>query len=270
MIFDTGAASTDKPFVLYDNRLAAGVLSTVGGLASGAAAENVLGPQTYDFWQPGTAPGALICTLPAAETWDAIGIAAHNLHKMGAGLFLHTCPDLVSAWSTVRYLGAAELLANGAASIAVLFADRSVRRFQILGEVGSAPYAQIGVAYTGKRTIIPADVQPPYVPINEAQRVEFTASISMGGHFLNSTVQRQGLVQDVQFSGVPRGFVDGALRGFSAHYREGGTFFWAGSPSYMPADIGYCWRGDGGELRPAYGGGGRYADLKMGVAGYGA
>jgi hypothetical protein len=121
----------------------------------------------------------------------------------------------------------------------------------------------------GRRLCIPAWVQAPYVQMPDAAMVDLQTATSMGGHWIGGTVRPRALQQEVQFSPIDRGFVDGALRGFGQHYNGGNPFFWAGSPVNMPVDLGYVWR-SGGELRPALIDGGRYANLKMGVAGYGA
>lgn len=266
----SGATETDRPFVLYGNRLAAGVFSSTGGLATGAAPDAVLGPQTFDFWQPVTVTGVLTCTLPAPETWDCVCLSAHNLHKLGVDFTVETSPDLVSSWTAARVLTAAELAANGAAALGIIMAGRTVRRWRAYAASGAAVAPKIGIAFAGARMVFPGDVQPPYVPMTEAQTVDFSPSISLGGHLVGGTIQRQALQQDVTIAPLTRAFMDGALAGFSRHFREGGTFFFGGSPSYMPGDIGYCWRGSRGELRPAYRPGGKIGDVTLGLAGYGA
>lgn len=271
IMLGAGATDTDKPFALYENLLAAGTLSGTGGVAAGAAYANVLGPQTFDFWQPNVANGQWICTLPAPVDMDCICFAAHNLAGSGGIWGVATSPDLVTAYGTTYNFSAATLALNGAAALGAIFSMRTVQRlrFVLSGSTGLIP--QIGIAYAGKRLIFPGDVQAPYVPANEALAVDFSANITMGGHFAGGTITRQSVKQDVAFSPLARDFVQGDLVPFSKAYREGRTFFFAGSPSYMPADLGYVWRGDGaGELRPAWRQGGRFADVKMTVDGYGA
>ncbi|MDO8983785.1 hypothetical protein [Cypionkella sp.] len=272
MIFlEAGATNTDKPFALYNNLLAGGTFSGTGSLAAGAAYANVIGPQTFDFWEPIGKTGIWQCTLPAPLFMDCVCIAAHNLDKVGTGLVLQTSADLLGVFTNIGPTLAPQLLANGAAPLGWIFLGRAVQvlRFYMGGAPVVAP--QVGICYAGARVIFPGDVQPPYVPANEALDVEFNANITMGGHFAGGTITRQSIKQDVAFSPLARDFVQGDLVPFSKAYREGETFFFGGSPSYMPADLAYVWRTDGaGELRPAWLQGGRFADVKMTVSGYGA
>lgn len=271
MIFpQAGATQTEKPFALYENLLTAGALTGSAGLATGAAYENVFGPQTYDFWQPTTLAGTWVCTLPTALDMDCIAFAAHNLPATGGSFTVQSSPDLVAAYSDRAVFSAGQIGQGGLSAIGAVFATASVRRLRFFSTSNTvAP--QIGIAYAGKRLVFPGDVQAPYVPANEALKVDQATNISLGGHYLGGTIKRQSIAQDVAFSGLARAFVQGDLVPFSTAFRDARPFFFAGSPSYMPADLAYVWRGDGaGELRPAWMQGGAYADVKMTVAGYGA
>lgn len=269
-----GATDAEKPMVLFDNLLSRGTLSGSSGLASGAAYANVLGPQTFDYWSPTVATGSFICTLPAAENCDCIFFAAHNLAASNSNLLVQTSPDLVTAYTTAATLTAADLDAGGVEVAGAIFATRSVRRLQFFFDttpVAPAVAPIIGIAFAGQRLSLPAWVQPPYVPMNEAETLDLKSASTLGGHYVDTSVQRKAKAQDVALSPVARSFVDGALKPFARHYNAGRPFFWAGSPANMPADIGYVWRGgSAGELRPALMEGGQYAAVKMGVSGYGA
>jgi hypothetical protein len=266
-----GATDGEKPFALFDNLLAGGTFSGTGSLAAGATWANVLGPQTFDFWQPVTTTGQWICTLPAPVEMDCICFAAHNLAGLATSFSVQTSVDLVAAYGTAYAFGPALLAETGSAALGAIIPTRTVQRLRFFAASGAAYAPQIGIAFAGKRMIFPGDVQPPYVPANEALAVEFNANITLGGHFAGGTITRQSIKQDVAFSPLARDFVQGDLVPFSKAYREGETFFFGGSPSYMPADLAYVWRADGaGELRPAWLQGGRFADVKMTVSGYGA
>lgn len=265
-----GATDTDKPFVLYDNLLAGGVLSGSAALAAGADYKNVLGPQTFDFWQAAVASGQLICTFAAPVLMDCAFFAAHNLDQIGVNWNIHTSPDLIAAYSAAFVFSSASLAANGGAAIGAIFASRMVQRIRFLPSAGGAVLPKVGIAFAGNRLIFPGAVQSPYVAMSEAGKIELAVNQSLGGHYLGGTIQRQGKEQDVQFSPLSRSFADGGLLAFAKQYNEGAPFFWGASPALIPNDIGYCWRGGGGELRPALGPGGRFASVKMGLAGYGA
>lgn len=269
-----GATDAEKPMVLFDNLLARGTLSGSAGLASGAAYANILGPQTFDYWSPSVATGSFVCTLPAAENCDCIFFAAHNLASSNSNLLVQTSPDLVTAFTTAATIPAADLDAGGAEVAGAIFGARSVRRLQFYFDTTPAAPAVapiVGIAFAGLRTVFDAWVQPPYVPMNEAETLDLQTASTLGGHYIDGSVRRKSKAQDVAFSPLARSFVDGGLKPFARHYNAGKPFFWAGSPANMPADIGYVWRGgSAGELRPALMEGGLYATVKMGVSGYGA
>jgi hypothetical protein len=260
-----GASDVTWPMVLYDNMLARGVFSG-GAAAAGTAYENVLGPSTFDYWQPASPTGTLYCTLPTPEDCDCIFIAAHDVGSKGGTIDFQVSPDLVSPYVTVFTFAPSDDAAAG-----IIFASRSVQRFRFYATDAPAGSMSFGIVSAGLRLVFPAWLQPPYVPMNEARRVKIRNSVSLGGHYLGASKYPSAGDAEVVFSPLPRSFVDGALRGFSKHYNGGGVFFWCGNPAAMPDDIGYCWRANGsGELRPAYLGGGAYDEVKMGLAAYGA
>jgi hypothetical protein len=265
----SGALDTEKPFALFDNGFARANLAGSSPAAAGCEVANIIGPQTFDYWQPASPAYNIFGVLPAPETFDTICVAAHNLSTHGGDLYFTTSPDLASAYTSVFTLSAATLAANGPDAIAYLFAPRTVQRFYFYspGAVAIAP--QIGVAMLGLRTVFPGWVQPPYVQMPDAETLDLQTASSLGGHYIDGSVRRKALAQDVQFSPLARSFVDGGLRTFGKYYNSGAPFFWGSSPLNMPGDIGYVWR-SGGELRPALMDGGQYASVKMGLAGYDA
>jgi hypothetical protein len=259
-----GATDTDLPTVLYDSLLARSVLS--GPVGAGMAYANILGPQTYDYWGPGAATGILTATLGAAETCNAIGVAAHNLGTTGAVVTFQSSPDLVSGFTNIRTVTAAD-----DDPFLVLFPDRLGQRWRINITASASGLPVIGIAMFGQKLALPGAVQPPYVPLNKAARIDLMNNVSLGGHYLGAAAYRGARQSDVEVAPLPRLFVDGAFTPFARHFDKGGTFFFAGAPAYMPDDVGYCWRADGAsEARPAYVPGGNYAQLKLGMAGYGA
>jgi hypothetical protein len=187
---------------------------------------------------------------------------------------VQTSPDLVTSYSTAATIPAADLDAGGLEVAGAIFATRSVRRLQFYFDTTPASPAVapiVGIAFAGLRLSFPAWVQPPYVPMNEAETLDLQSASTLGGHYVDTSVRRKAKAQDVAFSPLARSFVDAGLKPFARHYNGGKPFFWGGSPANMPADIAYVWRGgSAGELRPALMDGGLYATVKMGLAGYGA
>lgn len=265
----SGVTDAEKPFALFDNAFARANFAGSSPTAVGCEVANIIGPQTYDVWQPLAPTGYTYGVLPAPETFDTICAAAHNFGSFGGNLYFSTSPDLVSAFTTVFSLTPAIMQAHGSDAFAYLFSSRVVQRFYFYspGAVSIAP--QIGVAMLGARTVFPGWVQSPYVQAPDAETLDLQTASTLGGHYIDGSVRRKALAQDVQFSPLDRSFVDGGLRTFGKHYNSGKPFFWGGSPLNMPKDVGYVWR-SGGELRPALMDGGKYATVKMGLAGYDA
>ncbi len=257
----SGATDSDKPAVLWSNALARASLAA-SSTAAGSAAANVLGPQTFDWWKPSAMPATLTATFGAAETCDALAVAAHTLGSSGATIYAERWTG--SAWAVAASAAPTD---DSALMLIWPYASSTQWRVRLTGATAPA----LGLVFLGSRLIFPAEILAPYTPADMAQRVELMAARSLTGHYLGASVFRRGLEQDVSFSPVPRAFVDGDLAGFRAHYDQGGTFFFAGGAAAMPRDLAYCWRGEGaGELRPSYAGGAAWAELKMGLAGYGA
>ncbi|KAF0172873.1 MAG: hypothetical protein FD162_2150 [Rhodobacteraceae bacterium] len=264
----SGATDTEKPFAVYDNAMARGVLSGTD-VTAGSDIANMIGPQTYDYWQPITPTGFVAETLNSPEDCDAFCIANHNLHLSNGNLYLQASPDLVAGYTTVFSISNAQIVAGGADPIVVIFPKRTVQRIAFTMTLATVTLPFIGVAMLGQRTVFPGWVQPPYVQMPDAETLDLQTASTLGGHYIDGSVRRKALAQDVQFSPLDRSFVDGGLRTFGKHYNSGKPFFWGGSPLNMPNDVGYVWR-SGGELRPALMDGGKYATVKMGLAGYDA
>lgn len=260
MIHVSGTPSDlDRPCILWRNLLAEGAL-VASSAAAGTFAENVLGPQTYDWLTFAAMPGTLSVTLAAAAECDACAMISHNLGSLAATVYVERWTG--SAW---------EVMASAAptddAPLMMVFPAASAAQWRV--RVTGASAVSLGVVYLGKRLVVPATIQPTYVPSDHAGRVELVTAETLGGQFSGASVWRKGRELDVSFSPVPRAFVDGDLVAFRDHHDAGLPFFWAGSPGAMPRDLSYCWRREG-ELRPAYAAGGYWAGFSLRMAGHGA
>lgn len=262
LIVISGApADPGQPMALYSNALARGTLAA-SSTAAGSYAANILGPQTYDGWQPAAMPATLAVTLAAAESCDACAIAAHTLGSAGATVY-------VERWTGAAWVIMAQASPTDNLPVLMIWPAASAAQWRLRVTGSAAPV--LGVAMIGLRLIFPAPVRPPYVPADAARRVDMTAQRTLGGHYAGAVIKRREVETEAAFGPLPRSFADGALRAFRDHYDAGGTFFFAGGPEAMPQDVAYCWRPDGAsELRPAYGAGGLWAAVTMRMAGYGA
>ncbi|NBZ87914.1 hypothetical protein [Stagnihabitans tardus] len=270
IVVNGDAVGAEFPTVLFDNALASATLSGAT-VSAGAARENVLGPQTFDYWEPITQTGVLTATWAAPIQLDMVAIAAHNLHLTGANLRVHAAPDLVAVTSNITVFAAADLAANGAGPLAVVFGSRTVQKLSFTCTAGpGAPLPRIGIIYAGQRLAIPGGIAPPYVQAEDARKVETNAAQSLGGHYLRGMARRKAMRQTAQISAVERAWADGALQPFRAAYDMGAPFFWAGSPAFLTRDLSYAWRPDDApELRPQVLAGGARVGLTLELAGYG-
>lgn len=271
IIINSGATNTEFPTVLYRNYVASAALSGAG-TATGNERENLLGPQTYDYWSPTTQSGSFFATWAAPVTLDMVAIAAHNLHVIGSGLRVNYSPDLTTAYQNICLFSDAQMVANGAGPVACIFPAIAVQRLQIFAPaLSGAPSPQIGVLFAGQRLTFPGWIAPPYVQAEDARTVETNAAQSLGGHYLQGAIRRKAMRQTAQISAVDRAWADGDLVPFARAYDAGDPFFWAGAPAFLTRDLSYAWRPDDApELRPQVLAGGARVGLTLELAGYGA
>jgi len=260
----SGVADPFSPMVLFQNLFAQGTL-TATSTAAGSFVENLLGPQTFDFWKPAALPAEFSVTLAAPAACDCIALDAHNLGTAGASVSLYYSVTDTSAWVLITTIAPTDDRAA-----AVIFPSVTGRRFRVvINSASGTPF--IGIAMAGLRLSFPGEILAPYVPAQHAVRVEPYPSLSMGGQFQGSRVKWKGAQISVQFSPLARAWVDANMRAFQAHYDAVKPFFWASCPGKYPQDIAYVWRAEGvEELRPAYDAGGLHGMVMMELAAYGA
>lgn len=261
----SGTPDTRRPTVLFDNLFTKGVFEASNTLA-GTYAENLLGPQTYDGWTANSAGGAsLTVTLPASAACDCAVLMGHNCATVGA--FVQ-----VMRWngSSFAAVSGATVAPTDNSPLMILFPEASSDQWR-LRFYNSTDRVTARIAMMGKRLVFPSSLRPDYVPAPAARRVDTITNRTLGGHYAGGVVYRRALEMNASFNPLPRSFVDSDMAAFREHYDAGGTFFWAGSPSSMPNDLAYCWRPEGStELRPAYVAGTKWANVSMGLDGYGA
>lgn len=259
MIIETGALNTTGASLLYNNILANGTL-TASTVATDGAAANAVDEATWDFWTPTAVPAWLRVDYGSAVECDGAGIAAHTLASVGATVNIQSSTDN-AAWTT---RATAVPLTNEA--IFFCFPPVTARywRVYVTGAVAS-----IGVAFIGKRLAFPSGVLSGHIAINNAVRVTLLNSTSVSGQLIKNRIVRRGAETTINFGLVETSFADGLFAAFKVWYNEGGTFFYAGSPSRWPNDMGYCWRPEGaGEITPSYTEGGTLSELSMEVSAY--
>jgi hypothetical protein len=253
---ETGATDTSSAMVLFRNVLAEGTLAASTAAADGAGA-NALGPQTYDFWVPTAMPATLAVTLGSAVSCDACAIVAHTLGSSGATLIVQY---FSGTWQTVGSFAPTD-----DADLLILFPAASSTQWRI--QVTGSTIPAIGVAMIGPRLLIPGGVRAGYVPTDLAVSVELMPSVTIGGQFVGTRVNRRGAGTTAALVPQERTWIEGAAAPFIAHYNEGGTFIWASAPAILTNDMAYCWR-SGDTLSASYNGGAVYGDMTLELSAY--
>ena len=188
-----GALDTDWPTVLLQNVMANG---TLAGFTGSGAKANVLGPQTYDYWQPLAVGNRISVTLAVAATCDCFAIAAHDVGSTGATVQLQ-----YSLTGAVWVTAATVTPANDDA-IMVIIPPVSALMWGVAISAAPGVLPSFGIIYIGQRLVIPAALAVPYVPLNLAAKIELAASKSLGGQLLGSRIARKG--RPLSFSAVTR------------------------------------------------------------------
>ncbi len=263
MIIVSGATNPESPFVLYKNYL--DTAAFLGAAApAGFEVENLLGPQTYDYWKPSLMNALPRVVLPVPRNVDCMVIANHNFGKIGiTRVYADWRLDAAAAWTRLFTILPPDITDD---DICAIFPQVFGAEFRMAIEGVAAP--TVGLWAFGKRLVFPAVLVAPYTPARLAQRVEGQTSISAGGHYLGATSYKTASDRMAQFSPIARGWAEADLLPFLDYYNARGAFWFAGGPVGMPADLSYSWRPDGREeLRPEFMGGDLIA-LAMGLASY--
>jgi len=248
-----------KPMVLWRNRMQLGTITASSETADGAA-ENAIDDLTWDFWTPNALAATFAVVISSPAELDCAAIVAHTLGTNGNTVQVQYWDG--AAWETVS-----TIVPDDDSPILAIWepVESDEWRFRISG--GTEP--NIGVLMLGERLIFPTGILEGYVALHHAKRYDLMNSTSIGGQFLGNRVNRVGAETTVTFGMIERSWVDGAMRNFETHYNEGKPFYYAGSPSDMEKDHGYCWRPQGGgELRPAFIEGDYWAEMTMDLASY--
>jgi hypothetical protein len=242
--------------------MAEGVVSATGTLSGSPS--NVLGPQTFDFWQ-GAIVGDRIQSLSTLNTvCDCFCIDAHNIGSVGATIAV--LYRLAGVWTVLG-----SITPTNDDPIMVLIPPKNSLGYGIQVTAAPTEMPKIGIIYAGPRLVFPTPISAPFTPFNYAQKVEFTAPKSMGGQLLGGTVARKGKANSVPFTPIDATWAAANLPAFRAVYDVGTPFFFATCPLMFPDDLAYCWRAENAaELRPTFSEGALWVNLKLEVEAYGA
>lgn len=257
---ESGATDTGKPLILYQNIFEDGTVVVSSETTDGYGA-NAIEDTTFDFWTGAGATANITVDYSEDVECDCFGVAAHTLGTDGASIRVLGSDD------DVTYDNVSSLISPITDdTILVIFPSTTYRYWRI--SVTSGP-SSIGVLKLGKRLVIDGGVISGYISVNHGVKVELLNSTSTGGQFLGNRIKRVGAETTIDFGLIDRDFVDSSMAAFEAHYNSGRTFFYAGNPTFLTDDFGYCWRPEkGSELRPRYEEGGELMSVSMDVMAY--
>ncbi len=260
VIIRVGALDTNVINVLYQNIFADGTLSQ-SSQATDYAAANITDEATWNGWQPTSVAAWVKVDYGSAVSCNMLGISSHDMFTAGASFSLEYSADNVS-WTTIS----ASYTPLDNDDIIVCFAPTSARywRFNLTGAV-----ATIGVIKLGTKLAFPCAPLDGHIALHHARRYEMMSNESAGGQFLNNRVVKVGAETSVNVGQVDRDWAETSLEEFELHFNQGGSFFYCGSPSDIPKDMGYCKRPNGaGEMGVTWVEGEIMADVNFEVRSY--
>lgn len=269
LVMDSNAICKDEAFVLYENFLLYGTMTSTGGVANEGFPENMRGPQTFDGWEPNITSGNAYMELTQGQVrnYDCFALFGHNLNDvLGPNGLLRFWLRIAGVWTIVSEFRPPD---NKDVLAIIPEAPADGMRIQIAMGTGHTSPSRpvISNAFAGKRLIIPNGARSDYQPINLAVDVETRPNLSRGGQFLGTTHNFLGASTSISLARQEREWIEGPAAPFLMHYNRGAPFVWASCPEFMPDDFAYCWR-SGDELVPTYGQGAVWGELSMDVSAF--
>lgn len=261
MITYSGSGDLVSPFVLWDNVLADGVL-TSSGVTNAAG---LAGFETYDPATFAAGNSYVQVVLPAAVSCDCIALAGHNLAAVAGYFLAQYSVDGATAWTSLPLQYPADGSPGGVVFPAI--SAKGWRWYKTSPALGAA--VKISVGAIGKRLVLPGALAAPYAPADFSVKSEVQIAQSMGGHYLGASQYPLGRKSEIKISALPLSLVEGAeFLAFRDHFNAGKPFWFGASPSRMARDLSYVWR-SGDDLAVTYRPGNALADIQMTVGGYG-
>lgn len=251
----------ERPLILFRSIMPDAIVTPSTETADGSA-QNALSATTFDFWTPSAVPAFMDVDAAADEVCDCLCIAAHNLGTLNGTVELQqeTAPD---TYATV----AGPISPETDDPIILAFDEVDTDGWRIVVTADS-PFS-IGVIMLGQSLNMLGGVVPDYTPMPQAKNITLQTNKSLNGHYLGSRIAKNEISNRVNFMAQRSDWFEANMPEFVEHFDQGGTFFFAAAPTKLPDDAAYCWRADGGELRPSYTAGAELVRITMDVEAYG-
>lgn len=238
VVFLSGSSNINGSVFLWDNYANTATI-TSSNTAAQHPAVNVIDPATWSNWATAAASAAWISfDLQTSKQINSIGISGHNLFTKGAVI------DIATSTNGTSFSGFYTFSPTNNEDVILFFNNLNTRYFRLYIQPRSTGSLQAGAfisnLYFGQRLLMPSAPLDDYTPLNHAKRYTKLINESLRGHLLGNRVVAAGASTSASWTPLSRTWVDNNIAPFKSHYDQGGTFFYASSPSKYPRDMGYC------------------------------
>lgn len=228
--------------------------------ATNGEAENVIDEATNTYWTPTALPATITFNLDTSRTAGYLGVASHNLATSQCSITLEEYSG--GSWNVVF-----THTPTDDSIILFPFTEDTSDQWRVIVDGVSAP--SIGVLFLGEALQFETGILPAYTPLYMAEDVELLTSRTITGQFMPNRVQRKGLSTSFSLNILDRAFVEGTdFQNFRRYYNDGGPFFFMSNPSGLTEDVSYCWRQDGGEIKPTFENDGIFYKASLSLEGF--
>lgn len=228
--------------------------------ASGGEAENIATEATNEYWTPTSLPATVTFDFGSSTGAAYLGLASHNLFTSGCSITLQEYDG--SSWNTV-------FTHTPSDDSIILFPFTSTSASQWRLTVDGVSEPSIGVMFLGFMRKFPSGILPAYTPMYMAENITLLTSQTITGQFMPNRIQRRGLSSSFSLNILDRSEVeDSNFQGMRRHINDGGTFFFASNPAELTEDVSYCWRQDGGEIKPTFEENGIFYKVQLSLEGF--
>lgn len=216
--------------ILWQNKLAGSAVSYASGDMTNPAA--VLTPSTYAR-ATFTGPADLFFTLPAVQTADAVGIAAHNLQGVRVAVYYRSNPSL--AYTLIH-----DATAGRGPVFVLLPSAVNVLQLWVVVSAAAGRVCSIGVIYAGEALQMQRPIYRGVDPAPLNRQTEYTNNVSEGGQWLGRDIIRQGLKTKPRWQNLDPVWLRVYFDPFASAARRL-PFFYSWNPLEFPNDVAYCW-----------------------------
>ncbi len=227
----------NNPFALWNN--IATTYAVAAGTEDGGPVTNLLTDATAKYCYPTVdGSGDAIITFSVASPITCVAINSHNLGTLGLDVAVEYYTG--SAWADC---GSGSVTAADDTAIAWRFGPNSATSWRIVISDATGVQPVLANLWAGSELIFPRRFYQGYTSPIRPNIVQTVTNISDGGHYIGSSVVRQGSAPSAaSFTNIAPAFVRGsAFAAFADHFNAGGPLFFAWRPTKY-GDLFFGWR----------------------------